>query len=112
MNSLKTLTNNITTFITNIAEHCGESISEVQEALGMLNFYSLYQTLRRKARPVYTYHAGSGKDNLMVHFMAVIMTIKLLVEVLQIKPMVAMVMIKLNYTLSSLMHMGKRGMIY
>ena len=65
MNSLKTLTNNITTFITDIAEHYGESISEVQETLGMLNFYSLYQTLRRKARPVYTYHAGSGKDNLM-----------------------------------------------
>ena len=65
MNTIKTMTENIVNFIMDIADHYGEPISAVEEALSHINFYSLYQTLRRKARPVYTYHAGSGGNGLM-----------------------------------------------
>lgn len=57
MNTIKKLKENITSFLTEIADHYGIPKSEIVSALREINFYCLYQTLCREAMPVYAFHA-------------------------------------------------------
>lgn len=67
MNTIKKLTENITDFLTEIANHYGIPKSEIVSSLREINFYSLYQTLCRDAAAIYTFRAY-GEDDCLLRY--------------------------------------------
>lgn len=65
MNSIKKLKENVTSFLTEIADHYGIPKSEVVSTLREVNFYCLYQTLCREAMPVFSFRADRKTGNLL-----------------------------------------------
>lgn len=57
MNSIKKLKENVTSFLTEIANYYGIPKSEIISTLREVNFYSLYQTLCWKAMPIHAFEA-------------------------------------------------------
>ena len=55
MNTIKKLTESISNFLTEIANHYEIPSSEIVSTLMEINFYSLFQTLCREAEPVYVF---------------------------------------------------------
>lgn len=67
MNAIRKLKENVASFMTEIAEHYGIPKSEIVSSLRTINFYCLYQTLRREAEPVFAFHSYGGANKLL-HF--------------------------------------------
>lgn len=57
MNSIKKLKENVTSFLTEIANHYGLSMPLIEASLEGINFDSLYHSLYFKSMPVYSFRA-------------------------------------------------------
>lgn len=67
MNTIKKLTESISNFFTEIANHYEIPSSEIVSTLMEINFYSLFQTLCREAEPVYAFRSY-GKDDCLLNY--------------------------------------------
>ena len=67
MNTIKKLTESISNFLIEIANHYEIPSSEIVSTLMEINFYSLFQTLCREAEPVYAFRSY-GKDDCLLNY--------------------------------------------